>query len=159
MARRNVEEYPHIWTPPASGTIKLNVYVAFPEGVNWYRVSMVARGECVWWFRREVVGRPSPTVGEAMAVLHGVNEAKVKGWRDIIVETDCLPIYKALTSPELSLAAYGSIIEACLVSRVSFNVLSFSFIRRLGNSIAHALATAPFIDCNEGSSLPSGLSY
>lgn len=98
-------EHPHQWSPPASGMLKLNVDVAFPEGVDWYRASMVAqneKGECVWWCRREVVGRPSPMVGEAMAVLHGVNKAKEKRWRDVIVETDCLPIYHALTSSEIT---------------------------------------------------------
>lgn len=83
---------PPVWTPPSSGFLKLNADVAIPDGADSYRISMVAHNEwnaCVWWFGRELVGRPPPSVGEAMAVLHGVKEAMASGWKLVIVETDC----------------------------------------------------------------------
>lgn len=59
----------------------------------------------MWWRRQVVSGRPSPTDGEAVAVLHGVQEAKARGW---------------------------AVLDLCFESRSSFHALSFSFIRRSG---------------------------
>lgn len=74
----------------------------------------------------------------------------------IVVEIDCLPIFNFLSSESSSLSSFGAISDDCLGYRSSFQFLSFSFVRRSGNSTAHAIATAISLHCNEGSSLPSG---
>lgn len=89
------------WTPLQPGAIKVNVDVALPSNTEVFRVSGVAhneRGQCIWWYRKELPGRPPPTDGEAIAMLHGVREALHRGHRRIVVETDCFPIYSHLSS-------------------------------------------------------------
>lgn len=148
------------WLPPTSGLIKVNVDVALPSKSDFFRVSGVARndrGQCLWWYRSDLAGRPHPSDGEAMAMLHGVRAAMGRGYHRVIMETDCFPIFRYLSSCSSSFISFGAILDAVLSLRPHFEVLSFSFTRRSGNSIAHAIATAPFISCNEGSSLPLDL--
>lgn len=95
---------PETWSPPKEDFIKINVDVALPEGVDFYRISFIARnstGECLWWQRRICSGRPSPADSEAMAVFEGVQAALVRRWPRVIVETDCYQVYQYLASPRL----------------------------------------------------------
>lgn len=151
------------WCSPPPGHIKVNVDVAIPKGKDFFRVGLVARdsdGTVIWWKIIQFPGRPSPLDGEALAVYHGSILAKDKGWPQVIVETDCFPVFHAFSSAVLnrSLTSFGALIDACLVARSCFRSLLFSFVRRSGNSLAHSLATDLGISCNEGSLLPSGFS-
>lgn len=151
---------PQGWTPPTAHTIKINVDAALPSNSGNFRVGMVARnsqGVAQWWSRREMVGRPNPTDAEALAVLHGLEVARQHGWSDIILETDCLPVYRYLVAESRSLISFGAILDSCLSFHDFFSSLSFSFVRRSGNTLAHAIATSSLLDCNEGSFIPSFL--
>lgn len=127
---------------PGPRIIKLNVDVALPEYADFIRVAMVARdarGVTIWWARREVVVHPQPSEGEAIAVVFGVNQAIQQGWERVTIETDCLPVHFYL----LSRTSGGDFIpDACFVSSIYFRSLLFSFVGRLGNSHAPAIATA-----------------
>lgn len=70
---------------------------------------------------------------------------------------DCYPVYQYLINGHRSFFFFGAVLDSCFEFRSKFQVLSFSLIRRTGNHIAHALATALHLLCNEGVSLPSGL--
>lgn len=122
-----------------------------------YWVSDVARdadGSCLWWYRQSLVGRPHPSDGETVAMLHGIRFALSCDWRRVVIETDCLSIFQYLSSGIESLVSYGAIFNTCLAFHSYFETLLFSFIRRSGNSIDHAIATATSLSCNEGLSLP-----
>lgn len=67
-----------------------------------------------------------------------------------------LSVYLYLSSCSRSLVSFGAALDACLDFRLAFISLSFSFVGRLSNSIAHAIVTDPSLHCNEGSSLPLG---
>lgn len=76
------------WQPPEEGVIKVNVDVALPVNMDFLVLSMVARdssGRCIWWKRKQVFGHPSPTDGEAMDVLFGVQEARERAWSRVRV--------------------------------------------------------------------------
>lgn len=107
---------------------------------------------------KELVGRPPATDGEAVAILHGARVAQQKRWSRVILQTDCLPIFNYLTASPSSFYSYGAILDATLELRSSFHVLSFAFVRRSGNSLAHTIATSSLLPCTEGSSLPLALS-
>lgn len=148
------------WTPPPAGSIKVNVDAAFPEGVDVFWVSMVARdnnGTCVWWSRKKIVGRPRAVEGEALAVLHGLSVARDHGWMKVILESDCLQVVKQMSSLSSSFSSFGAIVDSCAELFPLFQSLSFSFIRRSGNMLAHRLATSLFISCLEGDSIPSDI--
>lgn len=94
--------------------------------------SMVARdctGKCIWWSKKRIVGRPKPANGEAMAILLGLQAAISRGWRKVIMESDCLQIITCLSNLSSSLASFGALIDACLELRVYFQTISFSFVR------------------------------
>lgn len=161
FAKPNPTTGPSLWSPPVFDFIKINVDAAIPEGIDSYRVSGVAHnheGRLLWWYRTELVGRPPATDAEAVAILHGVRVALQKGWRRVVLETDCLPIFHNLTATSPSLYSYGAILDAILELRSFFHVLSLTFVRRSGNSLAHDIATSPFLPCSEGFSFPIVLS-
>lgn len=148
------------WAPPDRGKIKINVDVGFPGNLAVFHTSLVARdnsGRCVGWRRQVINGRPSPTDGEAVAILHGMQEAVARNWRNVIIETDCLSVHRLLCRGSSSLVSYGAVLDSCFALIPSFHSLSFSFVKRSGNCVAHALATALNLVCNEGVSLPSDL--
>lgn len=136
---------PSIWVPPDPGSSNFNVDVALPENADFIRVAMVARdarGVTIWWARRKVVVRPQPSEGEAIAVVFGVNQAIQQGWERVTTETDCLPVHRYLLHRSSSLVSFGAVPDACFVSCSYFRSLLFSFVGRLGNSHAPAIATA-----------------
>lgn len=119
------------WTPPKEGTIKINVDVALPENADCFWTSLVARnssGDCVWWRRQIFSGRPSPTGGGALAVLHEVQEAKARGWPKVIVETDCYPIYWYLINGHHSLFSFGAVIDSFLSLALVFKCCLFPLL-------------------------------
>lgn len=124
---------PSSWEPPARDVIKVNVDAAFPGILDVFHTSLVARdftGKCVWWRRRVMHGRPAPSDEEAVAVLRGVQESLAKGWRKVLIETDCLPVYRYLRDDRSSLVSYEAVLDSCLSLRSSFQTLSFSFVKR-----------------------------
>lgn len=97
--------------------IKVNVDVALPENEEFYQVCMVARiheGTTIWWSSKEFSGRPNPSDGKAITVLHGVKVAASHAWRWVIFETDCLPVYRYLVSHCSSLVSFGAVLDTCL---------------------------------------------
>lgn len=153
---------PNTWTPHNRSNIKVNVDVGLTPNSDSFVVSMVARdcdGRCIWWRRKEILGRPSPSDGEAAAVLFGNQVAMQRSWRRVIIETDCLPVHCYLLQRRSSFESYGAILDSCLELSPYFQYLSFSFVKRSGSTISHALATASHISCNEGCSLPFSLIY
>lgn len=151
---------PDVWVPPDPGVIKINVDAAFPDSSTYFRVSMVARnsqGVCLWWACKEFPGRPTPSEGEAMAVLFGLQVAVQQQWERLTLETDCLPVFRYLRLQTTDLVSFGAVLEACFRLRSSFISLNFNFVRRSGNSLAHSLATSRFLSCTEGPFIPSFL--
>lgn len=107
---------PSVWVPPDPGSIKVNVDVAFPAGSDFIRVGMVARnaqGVTIWWARKDIIGRPQPSEGEALAVIFGVNTAISHGWRSVIIESDCLSVFRYLTCLSCPLVSFGATLDAC----------------------------------------------
>lgn len=157
---KQVQQFRTTWAPPTHGFLKINVDAAPPLNMDFYRVRLVARdeqGNCLWWARSESLGRPHPSDAEAVAVLQGVKLARARSWRRIIVETYCYPIFRYLRDHRSSSFSYGSILDACFELSSFFQSLSFSFVRRAGNSLAHRIASLPSLYCGQGSSLPFDL--
>lgn len=73
------------------------------------------------------------------------------------MESDCLQLVNLLSSRSCSMASCGAIIDSCLDFIDYFQSISFSFIRHLGNMLAHRLATTFVIPCAEAYSLPPEL--
>lgn len=145
-----------VWSPPPPGYIKINTDASFPGNSKDAWVSMVARnsdGECVWWSKKLIVGQPGPADGEALAILHGLKIAQPHGGRNVMMESDCLQVVNCLTRASRSLASFGAILDSCFDLFPLFQNVSFFFIRRLGNMLAHRLAASNVIPSSEGATL------
>lgn len=90
-----------------------------------------------------------------MAVLFGVQTAYHHGWSDVTIETDCFPVFRYLSNKSSGLVSFGAILDACFCFLPCFSKLSFSFVRRSGNSLAHSIVTASNLPYSEGPFLPS----
>lgn len=73
----------------------------------------------------ELLGLPLPTAGEAQAILQALKVAKMNGWPNIVIESDCSEIISVLSDGFLSCAPHDTILESCLSFRVSFLNISF----------------------------------
>ena len=76
---------------------------------------------------------------EAMTVTRAIYFVAELGFSSYVLEGDSEVIIKALKNEEDSLAPFGHILAAAKTS-TDASCISFSHIRRLGNSIAHNLA-------------------
>lgn len=69
--------------------------------------------------------------------------ARDLGFRRVVFETDCLPLFDAWKRSG-GCSILDSLILDCRVLLSSFDVFSLSFVRRVGNSVADALAKLSF---------------
>ena len=76
---------------------------------------------------------------EAMAAARAIYFTAELGFSSYVLEGDSELIIKALKNEEDSLAPFGHILAAAKTS-TDVSGISFSHIRRLGNSVAHNLA-------------------
>lgn len=141
------------WSPPPADFIKLNVDAAFPPSAEYYRVGVVARDSfrrCVWWGSKEIFERPNPVDGEARVILFALEVARHKLWPQIIVEGDCLQIINILSAGSRSYASFGALLDSCFAFVHFFRSISFKFVKRSGNMLAHELATSVVYSGLEG---------
>lgn len=102
------------WHAPPLWTVKVNVDAGLPRDSTNACVAMVARnyvGLCIWWSKNLIIGRPSPTDGEAIAILHGLNVARTKVWSNLVLKSDFLQLVNLLSSRSCSLASFGAIVD------------------------------------------------
>ncbi|XP_012856167.1 PREDICTED: uncharacterized protein LOC105975516 [Erythranthe guttata] len=148
------------WNPPEFGCVKVNFDVAFPRGGNYYVMANIARdynGKCLWWSTKKILGRPLPIEGEAHAALFALVKAKNMSVVTVVIEGDNLQVINTLQDISQSHTSYGAFVEEGHRIARYFNSCSFSFVKRSGNMLAHALATNYDSSCNEGLVLPSDL--
>ncbi|PIN06008.1 hypothetical protein CDL12_21446 [Handroanthus impetiginosus] len=90
-----------------------------------------ATGRCLWWERHPTNRFLNPKVTEAKAALLAIKVAVKKGWHNVHIEGDCID---------------------CKTYFSCSNCISFSYVRRARNSLAHALVKVSttetlFCDC------------
>jgi len=130
------------WTPPDPGIHKLNFDAGKigDECCGWGFVIRDNQGDVELMGVKQGMGFSSPEVEEARACLFALRIALNRGFRQLIVEGDCQALIgklKAKSSPNNSL---GYFISDILSLSVQFDFLAWSFIRRKGNTVAHAMA-------------------
>ncbi|XP_074289198.1 uncharacterized protein LOC141614345 [Silene latifolia] len=101
-----------------------------------------ASGSIEWCVTIQSVAGLTPELAEALAVLEGLKEARCSGHAKVEVESDCRGVIadlKARKSGRSELALiYDDIFSLCNC----FDVVSFSFVSRNFNTVAHGLAHA-----------------
>ncbi|KAL8550258.1 hypothetical protein ACS0TY_008905 [Phlomoides rotata] len=130
------------WKPPVQGCIKVNTDASVINGLET-GIGGVARdhhGLAIWCFMETKSGELDVDSAEALAVLRATKRALELNVRILEVETDSQTLYMALQNPKVDLSFFGQIVRDILALRSFFERLSFSWIRRVGNSVAHSLA-------------------
>ncbi|KAL3820633.1 hypothetical protein ACJIZ3_006538 [Penstemon smallii] len=130
------------WSSPPNGYIKVNMDAACNnDGV--IGIGLIARdcvGDCVGW-RGITINLPlSPEASEAMAALRAVEFSLEKGWRNLIIEGDCLSVIQGISDLKLSAGVLGSIFEDIIVLAKDFHSFKALHVFREHNVAAHSLA-------------------
>ncbi|XP_031103207.1 uncharacterized protein LOC116006850 [Ipomoea triloba] len=83
-----------------------------------------------------------PHLAEAMAIKEALSWAMECGWRKVMVYSDCQLVCSLLKSRSLNLSYAGCVLKDCHNLKRHFDTVSFVFIPRSANKLAHALARA-----------------
>ncbi|XP_074270856.1 uncharacterized protein LOC141594763 [Silene latifolia] len=136
------DEHEGGWTKPIQGVIKVNVDGAVVEGVGvgWGSVARDDHGQILWCAATQQRNEMSVAMTEAMAIRHGLNEARTAGHQEVEIKTDCAVVVgdlkrRAKGRSDLHLI-YDDIFTAC----THFRSVCFHFTRRKNNTVAHRVA-------------------
>lgn len=137
------------WKPPAFGTYKINSDAAvFEDGrVGLGGVMRDKDGDVIAAVCEGVQGRLEVNEAEAMAARLALTIAIDVGLRDVVLENDCLQLITQLKHGAEDNTSFGVITRDILELAKSCCSISFNFVKREGNKVAHNLA---HLSCNFG---------
>ncbi|KAF7819670.1 uncharacterized protein G2W53_025125 [Senna tora] len=130
------------WQPPSWRFLKLNVDASMREGMP-SRVGCIIRnhtGRCLVAMTKRFEVATTVDTLEALAVYEGLMLAKSMSILNIEVEGDSAKVFKLLNKKGTDQSYLGIIIEDILELSSFFNFVSFKWIRRETNKLAHILA-------------------
>lgn len=130
------------WTAPMEGVYKLNSDAAMFGG------NQIGLGSVVCDFEGDVMmamcdrmnGITDVALAEALSARNGIKLALEAGFVNLVLEVDNWRLYKSLKDGTAEPSQFGSIIRDIRQYAVKCSHISFSHVRRLGNSVAHCLA-------------------
>ncbi|KAG8638764.1 hypothetical protein MANES_14G060250v8 [Manihot esculenta] len=115
-----------VWQPPPLGQYKCNI-----------DISVQANGQLM-----VVPGLMDPLLGEVLCFREALSWLKSKNYFPICVETDCELIVNALNSPHTDSSYFELMINDCKALLQELQYVSFAFVRRSANQVAHTVARA-----------------
>ena len=132
-----------VWHPPLDSSFKLNFDAAVFSELNCLGVGAMIRNE-----KGKVMAAMSargPHVidsiaAEVIACRRALEFACEAGFTDLVVEGDNLSVMKLLAASEPDHSWLGHIIQDIKWLTRSLRMVSFSYVRRAANSVAHGLA-------------------
>ncbi|XP_074290704.1 uncharacterized protein LOC141617410 [Silene latifolia] len=130
------------WRPAMGGVVKINVDAGVKEGEG-VCTGVVCRddlGAVLWGLTVAREADWDPRYAEAMAVYDGLEEAKRRGIREVVVESDCLQVVDALKERCSGRSLFSLLVDDILLLCSSFQSVVWSHTSRINNSVAHALA-------------------
>ena len=130
------------WHPPPDGCVKINFDRATFKDINKASLGIVIRdgfGQVLASLLEQIQLPYSSDLVEAMAAARAIYFSVDLGFSSYMLEGDSELTIKALKNEEDSLAPFAHILAAAKTS-TDVSCISFSNIRRLGNSVAQNLA-------------------
>ncbi|XP_074355842.1 uncharacterized protein LOC141695501 [Apium graveolens] len=101
------------WVKPKENTVKVSVDAVLFTELSKYGIGLLARDDSgqVIQGRSEVYdGSVRPEIAEAIAVKEALSWIQVRGWKEVVVETDYLMVVQAIRSKVNMKSPFGSII-------------------------------------------------
>ena len=132
-----------IWHPPPNSVFKLNFDAAMFLELRCSDVGAMIRNEKGEVMAAMLVRGPQvgeSVVAEIIACRRALEFAGEAGFTDLVVEGDNLSVMKSLAASETDHSWLGHIIQDIKGLTRSFRNVSFSYVRRAANSVAHGLA-------------------
>ncbi|KAL0325468.1 UNVERIFIED_CONTAM: hypothetical protein Sradi_5116100 [Sesamum radiatum] len=148
------------WSPPKSGTIKINFDASVVKELGGAGLGIIARdhkGNCVACRTKTLLGATDPEHCEALAVRLAVDLGIEQDWRNCLIEGDCILVIQKLLVAKEDASAIGLIISDILHLSPFFDSLSYAHVKRTANSAAHYLVKAAFT-IQAGGNPPASLS-
>ncbi|KAL2931459.1 Uridylate kinase, partial [Bienertia sinuspersici] len=97
-------------------------------------------GDVVVATSKKLLGHYSAETVEAMALRHAMSITMEVGFKNIVVETDNLKLPSHLSKEKTDHLSYGSIIKDIKLLDRECQCISFTFVKREGNKVAHKMA-------------------
>nr|XP_023892017.1 uncharacterized protein LOC112004019 [Quercus suber] len=132
-----------VWRPPSVFPFKLNFDAAVFSELSCSGIGAVIRND-----NGEVMAAMSArgplvadsAVAEVLACRRAMEFAREAGFTELVVEGDNLCVMKALAASEVDRSWLGHIIQDIKWLARNFRRISFSYVRRAANTVAHGLA-------------------
>ncbi|KAL5800870.1 hypothetical protein ACOSQ3_032502 [Xanthoceras sorbifolium] len=134
------------WQPPAVGWFKVNVDASLKCSESLVGLGAIIRGSSGLFMAglsRKLFGSVSIEVAEASAILNGLHLAIDSGFTYLLVESNALNVINFLIEKKPPNSEVGLVIVDILAICNSATV-TFSFVPRCANSVAHELARNSF---------------
>ncbi|GMJ13498.1 hypothetical protein HRI_005019000 [Hibiscus trionum] len=141
------------WQPPPSSFVKTNFDAAFNPNTKISWSGCVIRnneGFVLGSSRRKSYRVHSAFAGEAIALVHAISFAIDLGFSEVVFEGDCLAVLKKMRSQEMDFSVISSIIWEAHQLASRLHACRFQFVRRGGNTVAHALASNSSLGDDDG---------
>ncbi|KAL8555181.1 hypothetical protein ACS0TY_003116 [Phlomoides rotata] len=107
-------------------------------------VARDCRGVVRWCFASVVDVEAEVDLVEARAAYKGLLLARENYESRVMLETDSQRLYYALTRSKTDFSRFGEVCDEILALRSLFSYFSVSWCHRIGNSVAHCLASFAF---------------
>ncbi|XP_031095097.1 uncharacterized protein LOC115999383 [Ipomoea triloba] len=129
----------------SSNTITIHVDAAvFPDRDDGF-VAVVAHeggSRSVAAMNGSVRCLQNPILAEALAIKEALSWAKNNGWERLVLYSDCQLVCQMLEGSSMIYSYVGCVLRDCLALKRLFVEISFHFVSRSANTLAHALARA-----------------
>ncbi|KAL8091008.1 hypothetical protein AgCh_040191 [Apium graveolens] len=114
---------------------------------GWVGIGVVARdstGSVIFAATKRNRAYWSPEVAEAKAIDIAVRLGRKYGLEEVILESDCKNLVNRLSKGATYLSDLDYVLDDILATSTSFKSISWSHVKRDGNSVAHHLASSAF---------------
>uniref|UniRef100_A0A803PKJ8 RNase H type-1 domain-containing protein n=1 Tax=Cannabis sativa TaxID=3483 RepID=A0A803PKJ8_CANSA len=131
------------WSPPPLGSFMINTDASLIDGQPGCGLGVIIRdhlGALVTPATDYIPGCHSVLVAETLAIRLALKLAATRSMQNIFIASDSQSVITALKGQTRINTDWGIIIEDCILASKNFNNLSFIFIPRKCNNVAHCLA-------------------
>ncbi|KAM6569730.1 hypothetical protein CsatB_017715 [Cannabis sativa] len=132
------------WAKPVENSIKINVDATIFEEQNHFGLACVIRdhnGFLLTALTRLFRGAIHRMVAEALSFREALSWLKTHQRHMAVIETDCLLVVQALRSSIHTSSPFGEIITKCKNLLAQVRNVSFNFVKRSANVVAHEIAS------------------
>ncbi|KAK4434712.1 hypothetical protein Salat_0634000 [Sesamum alatum] len=135
----------HHWTAPKIDEVKINFDVVMRSSTPGAGLGTIARnyeGRCIAWRTTFHPDIGDPEHGEALAARLAMEICVDFGWPKCIVEGDCIFVIQKIVTSREDMSSISPVVQDILRLGHLKNSVSYNWIRRDANSVAHLLVKA-----------------